>query len=113
MSGDTEMIRLDFREEPLVNRVVAKRSLESALRAIASGSGEVVVDIGANVATTSWVDGFLAPLVATGARVTVILDSDVTRRHIERVFRARGVQVRVARNEYDASRGDVETIPAA
>lgn len=107
------MIRLDFREEALVNRVVAKESLESLLRSIGSGDRDVFVDIGSNVATTSWVDGFLAPLVATGANVTVILDSAVTRSHIERVFRARGAQVRVARSEDDAASGTVELIPAA
>jgi predicted site-specific integrase-resolvase len=108
------MIRLDYREAALVNRLVAQRDLANALEAIGTATGDVVVDIGSNVATTSWVDGFLAPLVAsTGRRVTVIADSNVTLSHIERVFQARGRRIEVARNEEDAAHGAVYVIPAA
>ena len=108
------MIRLDFREQALINRVVAKRDLEEARQSIRHNSGDILIDIGSNVATTSWVDAFLAPLVASIDRpVTVIVDSNVTRSHIERVFQVRGGSVRVARNEADAIRGAVDIIPAA
>lgn len=108
------MIRLDFREQALVNRLVAQRDLAEALDSIKTRTGDVVVDIGSNVATTSWVDAFLAPLVALSERhITVIADSDVTRSHINRVFRARGHRVEIARNEEEARRGAVEVIPAA
>jgi len=108
------MIRLDFREQALVNRLVAQRDLTEALNLIGTGTGNIVIDIGSNVATTSWVDAFLARLVASSdRRITVIVDSDVTRSHIERVFQARGRQIEIARTEEDVKRGVVETIPAA
>ena len=108
------MIRLDYREQALVNRLVAKQDLADALDSIGTSTGDVVVDIGSNVATTSWIDAFLAPLVAqSGRRITVIVDSDVTRSHIDRVFQARGHRVEIARNEEDVKRGTVEVIPAA
>jgi len=108
------MIRLDYRDQALVNRLVAQRDLAAAMEALKAADGDIVVDIGSNVATTSWVDAFLAPLVASsGRRVIVIADSSVTISHIARVFQVRGHRIEVARNVEDAVRGTVDVIPAA
>lgn len=109
------MLLLHYDERPLVNRLVAKEDLADALQRIDSSDGDaVVVDLGSNVATTSWVDGFLVPLMASiGGRVTVIAGSEVSRAHIARVFAARGLHVAVARSVDDVARGATETVPAA
>jgi hypothetical protein len=109
------MLLLHYDERPLVNRLVAKEDLADALERIKSSEGDtVVVDLGSNVATTSWVDGFLVPFVASAGRtITVIAGSEVSRAHIARVFAARGLRVSVARSVDDIARGATETVPAA
>jgi hypothetical protein len=109
------MMLLHFDERPLVNRLVAKEDLANALERIKSSADDtVVVDLGSNVATTSWVDGFLVPFMTSAGRtVTVIAASEVSRAHIARVFAARGLCVAVARSADDIARGVTETVPAA
>jgi hypothetical protein len=108
------MIQLDFGEHPLVNRLVAREDLANALDEIAKDDGDVIVDLGSNVATTSWVDAFLVPLVSKIDRpIVVIATSDVSRSHIATVLRARGLRVTVARTNDDARRGLGEPLPAA
>jgi hypothetical protein len=108
------MIYIEFREKPLVNRIDARADLAGALARVAGSEDSVVLDLGSNVATTSWVDGFLVPFsLEIGARLTVVAMSDVSRAHIARVFRARGASVAVARTEADARSGAAEHIPAA
>lgn len=106
---------LDFSEKPLVSRLHAADDLREVREQITSGT-EFIVHLGRNLATTSWVDGFLVPLARTLGLATglaIVAESDVTRSHLQRVFASRGIRARVSRTREEALRGAFELIPAA
>jgi hypothetical protein len=106
---------LDYRDRPLASRVHAAddlRDVESAL----TGSDDLIVDLGTNLATTAWVDGFLVPVARTfgsSGNIAIVSDSDVTRSHVVRVFRSRGLRARVARTRDEALDGRFDLLPSA
>jgi hypothetical protein len=103
---------LDFREGALVSRLNAADDLKKARAQIRSGR-DVLVDLGSNLAMTSWVDGFLVHVARDVPELIIVTSSDVTRNHLVRVFSSRGVHARVSRTRADALRGEFDRIPAA
>ena|ERR1700676_2728710 len=105
---------LDYRDLPLASRVHAADHLRDA-QATLAGSDDILVDLGGNLATTSWVDGFLVPvarkLVSAGG-IAIVSDSDLTRAHLVRVFSSRGLKARVARTRSDALTGQFDILPS-
>lgn len=103
---------LDFREHLLVSRFHAADDLQRANESIESGN-DILVDLGDNLATTSWVDGFLVPIARRTSKLTIVTSSDLTRKHVTRVFTSRGVRAGIASTRGEALKGHVERIPAA
>jgi hypothetical protein len=104
---------LDYRNRTLASRVHAADDLRDVQSALA-GSEELLVDLGTNLATTSWVDGFLVPVartLAAGPPIAIVSDSDITRSHLVRVFASRGLRARVARTRDDALTGRFDVLP--
>lgn len=109
------MYILDYRDRPLASRVHAADDLRDVLNA-ATGSDDLLIDLGSNLATTSWVDGFLVPIaraVRAGAVIAIVSDSEVTRSHLVRVFASRGLTARVSRTRDEALSGRFDILPAA
>jgi hypothetical protein len=109
------MLILDYRDRPLASRIHAADDLQD-VQSTLIGSDELIVDLGANLATTSWVDGFLVPVARTlgaSAHLAIVSDSDVTRSHVMRVFASRGLHARVARTRAEALDGRFDLIPRA
>ena len=103
---------LDYRDLSLASRIHAADHLRDA-EPILTDAEDVLVDLGSNLATTSWVDGFLVPMARTlGSRsITIVSDSDLTRAHLARVFSSRGLTARVSRTRNDALDGRFDTVP--
>lgn len=107
------MYVLDYRNKPLASRIHAADDLREAQRAL-NGSEELLVDLGSNLATTSWVDGFLVPIarkLGVASIIAIVSDSEVTRSHLRRVFASRGLRARVARSRDDAMTGRFDLLP--
>jgi hypothetical protein len=106
---------LDYRERPLASRIHAADDLRDVQGSL-TGSDDLIVDLGTNLATTSWVDGFLVPVARTlglSAGIAIVSDSDVTRSHLVRVFASRGLRARVARTRDEALTGRFDLLPKA
>jgi hypothetical protein len=106
---------LDYRNRSLASRVHAADDLRDAQSALARPE-DVLVDLGENLATTSWVDGFLIPIarrLQDANPITIVSDSEVTRSHVSRVFRSRGLRARVARTRDEAMLGRFDLLPKA
>jgi hypothetical protein len=104
---------LDFREGVLASRLTAAEDLRKVPPDMATGTS-VLIDIGDNLATTSWVDGFLVPLarrLGEEYALIIVAASDVTRNHITRVFSSRGVKARIANTRDAAIQGEWNLIP--
>jgi hypothetical protein len=107
---------LDYRTGSLASRVRAADDLREVEGSLSTK--EILVDLGSNLAATSWVDGFLVPIARTAeaaktTTITIVSSSDVTRSHMSRVFASRGLRVRVARTRDEALMGQFEIIPTA
>jgi hypothetical protein len=105
---------LDFREGPLASRISAAEDLRRV--GDISPGAEVLVDLGDNLATTSWVDGFLVPVARSAGEspgLAIVAASVVTRNHIARVFSSRGIHARIADTRDAALHGEFVRIPAA
>ena len=106
---------LDYRDRPLASRIHAADDLRDVQSAL-TGSDDLVVDLGTNLATTSWVDGFLVPVARTlgsAAVIAIVSDSEVTRSHVMRVFTSRGLRARIARTRAEALDGHFDLLPSA
>lgn len=106
---------LDFSEGSLSSRVYAAYHLRTVVAEIAEGM-DIIVDLGGNLATTSWVDGFLVPIARRAGPnpgLAIVATSPLTRKHLLRVFSSRGVHARVATTRDAALHGEFERIPAA
>ena len=106
---------LDYRDRPLASRIHAADHLQDEASAL-TGSEDLIVDLGTNLATTSWVDGFLVPVARTlrsSGNIAIVSDSDVTRSHVTRVFASRGLRARVARTLAEALDGRFDLLPSA
>jgi len=106
---------LDYRDRPLASRIHAADDLRDVQSAL-TGFNDLIVDLGSNLATTSWVDGFLVPVARTlgsSANIAIVSDSDVTRSHVTRVFASRGLRARVARTRAEALDGRFDLLPSA
>ncbi|HEY0395331.1 MAG TPA: hypothetical protein VGD01_12615 [Candidatus Elarobacter sp.] len=106
---------LDFQERSLASRIQAADDLRRLEERVQPG-GEVLVDLGENLATTSWVDGFLVPIARRAGDepgLAIVAASEVTRNHIARVFTSRGIHARIAKTRDAALDGDFVRIPAA
>ena len=106
---------LDYRHRPLASRIHAADDLHDVQSAL-SGSDELLVDLGSNLATTSWVDGFLIPVarkVGAASGIAIVSDSEVTRSHLIRVFTSRGLRARIARTRDEAMTGHFDLLPNA
>jgi|SRR5579884_1235713 len=104
---------LDYRDRPLVSRTYAADDL-SAVQSVLTFQEEIIVDLGANLATTAWVDGFLVPIArrfGSTLPIAIVSDSDVTRSHVIRVFGSRGLRARIARTREDALGGRFDVVP--
>ena len=104
----------DFREGSLASRIHAAEDLRRVQGRI-PGATEFLVDLGHNLATTSWVDGFLVPIAREVGEpgLAIVATSDVTRKHIARVFSSRRIHARVAMTRDGALQGEFVRIPAA
>jgi hypothetical protein len=106
---------LDYRDRPLASRIHAADDLLDAQSALAD-SDDLIVDLGSNLATTSWVDGFLVPVarkLGSSANIAIVSDSEVTRSHVRRVFASRGLRARVSRTRAEALDGRFDLLPTA
>jgi len=103
---------LDFRERLLVSRFQAADDLKCTDAEIESGNA-IIIDLGDNLATTSWVDGFLVPVARRAAKLTIVTTSEITKKHVTRVFTSRGVRAGVAKTREEALKGQIGEIPAA
>jgi len=104
---------LDYRDRPLASRVHAADDLRDVQSALV-GAEEFLVDLGSNLATTSWVDGFLVPIARTfgaGTAIVIVSDSEVTRSHLIRVFTSRGLRARLSRTRDEALTGRFDLLP--
>jgi len=104
---------LDYRNRTLASRIHAADDLRDVQSALADHD-ELLLDLGTNLATTSWVDGFLVPVARrlhSGEPIAIVCDSDVTRAHLVRVFASRGLRARVARTRDDALTGRFDVLP--
>ena len=90
------MRHIDLRSGTLANRVHAGDALER-LRRDESGPG-LVLDFDDNLATMSWLDGYLTPIVEDSAigTVVVLCSSEDTTEHIAATLRRRGLDVLAA-----------------
>lgn len=90
------MRHIDLRTGTLANRVHAGDALER-LRLDGSGPG-LVLDFDDNLATMSWLDGYLTPIVSDPkiGTVVVLCSSEDTREHIAATLRRRGLAVLAA-----------------
>ena len=104
---------VDFRDRPLLTRVGGQDALKTVESIIAESRVPFVLDLGDNLATTSWIDELLVPLLERGVVASLVSSSNVTRSHIERVLRARGLAVVVAASREDISTDKAVLIPSS
>jgi len=103
---------IDFTEGALASRMQAADDLERTKAQALCGS-PLIIDLGDNLAMTSWVDGYLVPVARRSEHLIIVTRSELTRSHLRRVFASRKVRATVAQTRSDALAGRVEQIPAA
>ena len=93
------MRQIDLRSGTLANRAHASSSLEEL--GAGSLSAGLVLNFNENIATMSWLDGYLTPIVsdATAATVVVLCRLEDTREHIDAILKRRGLAVLAAEGE--------------
>lgn len=92
------MKHIDLGTGTLANRAQADVALE-ALRT-RGGTGGLLLDFNENIATMSWLDGYLTPIVSdeTNGAIFVLCSSEGAREHISATLLRRGLAVLAAEN---------------